>query len=94
MNAISPVSARVPYMVAQGNHEQDWPWTGTVGSDFGPCLGKDSGGECGVPTAARFLMPTPGLRERSMWYSFDHGPVHFVSLLLCAFTMPRSQNIS
>ena len=27
MNAISPVSERVPYMVGQGNHEQDWPGT-------------------------------------------------------------------
>ena len=24
MNAIGPVSRRVPYMVGQGNHEQDW----------------------------------------------------------------------
>ena len=24
MNAIGPVSSRVPYMVGQGNHEQDW----------------------------------------------------------------------
>ena len=76
MAAVSPISERVPYMVGQGNHEQDWPGTGSVA--MGPELGKDSGGECGVPTATRFLMPTPGLKERAMWYSFDQGPVHFV----------------
>ena len=57
MNAISPVSSKVPYMVQQGNHEQDWANTGTIGSGTGPELGRDSGGECGVPTSARFIMP-------------------------------------
>ena len=39
-------------MTGQGNHERDFP---NSGSDFG---GGDSGGECGVPTQARFHMPT------------------------------------
>eukprot|EP01050_Picozoa_sp_SAG11_P022360 SAG11_NODE_4212_length_2011_cov_1.399059_1_plen_637_part_01 len=58
MNAIEPVSSQVPYMTAQGNHEQDWYGTETIGSGTGPELGRDSGGECGVPTAKRFIMPT------------------------------------
>ena len=91
MNAISPVSSRVPYMVGQGNHEQDWYGTDTIGSGQGPELGRDSGGECGVPTSARFKMPssptTAPSRRRHLkkrfhddpfWYSFDAGPVHIV----------------
>jgi len=50
---IQPVSQSVPWMVAPGNHERDWP---NSGSFFN---GKDSGGECGVPLEKRFLMPTP-----------------------------------
>ena len=57
MNAIGPVSSKVPYMVQQGNHEQDWANTDTIDSGKGPELGRDSGGECGVPTSARFIMP-------------------------------------
>lgn len=91
MNAISPVSSRVPYMVGQGNHEQDWYNTETIGSGQGPELGRDSGGECGVPTSARFKMPSSSTAAASrrrhpkkqfhddpFWYSFDAGPVHFV----------------
>lgn len=40
-------------MVADGNHERDWPHTG---SRF-PTQ-TDSGGECGVAHERRFLMPT------------------------------------
>jgi hypothetical protein len=47
MNAVEPVSSQVPYVAAQGNHEQDWFGTGTIGSGTGPELGRDSGGECG-----------------------------------------------
>ena len=44
-------------VVAQGNHEQDWSGTGTVNPNSGALLGRDSGGECGIPTATRFIMP-------------------------------------
>ncbi len=40
-----------------GNHERDWPGTGTR-FDFPPA--RDSGGECGVPYDKRFPMPLPG----------------------------------
>lgn len=75
MNAIMPISASMPYMVALGNHEQDWPGTGSEGSG-------DSGGECGVPTARRFVVDgadgavTKG-SPLPYWYSFNAGPVHF-----------------
>lgn len=39
-------------MTSLGNHERDW-----VGSGY--MEGDDSGGECGVPSERRFLMPTP-----------------------------------
>jgi hypothetical protein len=80
MSAIEPLSATVPYVVAQGNHEQDWPGTGAVTN--GPLAGRDSGGECGVPAASRFMVGSSASsgdpKPISYWYSFDAGPVHFV----------------
>jgi len=52
MEQIEPLSARLPYLTAQGNHERDYPSSGSA-------IGVgDSGGECGVPTQSRFHMPT------------------------------------
>ena len=52
MEMIEPIASRVPYMTSMGNHERDFPLSGsTIGAG-------DSGGECGVPTQARFHMPT------------------------------------
>jgi len=55
--------------------------------------GNDSGGECGVATARRFIMPEAYLDAAQQeaanhgssvnspfWYSFDYGSVHFVML--------------
>jgi len=67
---IQPVAARVPYMVCIGNHERDWPNSGSY------YQGTDSGGECGVPHERRFPMPRPSLDEA--WYGFDYGSAHFV----------------
>ena len=40
--------------------------------------GHPSGGECGVPMQARFLMPTPpGVSQDDGWYSFEQASVHF-----------------
>jgi hypothetical protein len=76
-------------MVQQGNHEQDWYNTTTIG-DNSPELGRDSGGECGVPTSSRFIMPTAAsslsqshsesiekkvFHDDPFWYSFDAGTV-------------------
>ena len=52
MAQIEELSSAVPYMTGQGNHERDFP---DSGNSIG---GGDSGGECGVPTQARFHMPT------------------------------------
>lgn len=40
--------------------------------------GNDSGGECGVPTAARFRSPENG--NGVFWYSFEVGNVHIAML--------------
>jgi acid phosphatase type 7 len=40
-------------MVADGNHERDWPDSGDRFEGQ-----TDSGGECGVAHERRFLMPT------------------------------------
>jgi hypothetical protein len=73
MDQIEGVASSTPYMVSQGNHERDWPGTGTTGS-------TDSGGECGVPTQTRFRMPTPSRKQELGWYSFDMGSIHIVML--------------
>jgi hypothetical protein len=52
MESIEPASSGAPYMTGQGNHERDFPLSGNSIGD------GDSGGECGVPTQARFHMPT------------------------------------
>ena len=58
------VSSRVPYHVNLGNHEYDYPGRAREAA-LGGCApawacGWDSGGECGVPTFARFHMPRGG----------------------------------
>ncbi|RDX86030.1 putative inactive purple acid phosphatase 27, partial [Mucuna pruriens] len=39
---VEPIASAVPYMIASGNHERDWPNTGSFYDT------TDSGGECGV----------------------------------------------
>lgn len=68
--------SRVPYMALPGNHERDYPQTG---DRFWPIhAAYDSGGECGVAYSTRLSMPQPSPAEQ--WYSFDHGPIHFLQL--------------
>ncbi|EPS65200.1 hypothetical protein M569_09578, partial [Genlisea aurea] len=66
---IFPMASVVPYMTAIGNHERDFPRSGSLYET------TDSGGECGVAYESYFPMPTQG---RDMpWYSIEQGPVHF-----------------
>ncbi|KAJ6718391.1 PURPLE ACID PHOSPHATASE [Salix purpurea] len=39
---VEPIASTVPYMIASGNHERDWPGTGSFYGN------SDSGGECGT----------------------------------------------
>jgi hypothetical protein len=56
--------------------------------------GNDSGGECGVPLAARFrgAGPSPGGGgEPPFWYAGTHGPIHFVIISTEHDLSPRSK---
>ena len=89
LNMISPFTTRVPLMVSVGNHEYDHTKGGEKGKDpsgvptpggYRPKWGnfdKDSGGECGVPTANHFTMPNAhGNSNGIFWYSYDFASVH------------------
>ena len=85
LSLIEPISTRIPYMIAIGNHEQAHLIGGgkdpskAEGNGFHPPWGNyldDSAGECGVPPHYRFHMPDSG--NFVWWYSFDYGTVHFV----------------
>lgn len=57
---VGPLSSNVPYMVASGNHERDWPGSGSFYKN------TDSGGECGVVAETMFYMPTKN--RAKFWY--------------------------
>ena len=80
---------RWPVLVGVGNHERDWPGTG----DAFEGLSRDSGGECGVPYALRFVTPAPrpallgageapaaAAQRLQHFYSANVGAVHFLVL--------------
>ncbi|KAH7528221.1 hypothetical protein FEM48_Zijuj05G0049500 [Ziziphus jujuba var. spinosa] len=66
---VEPIASTVPYMVASGNHERDWP---NSGSFFD---GTDSGGECGVVAETMYYVPAEN--RSKFWYSTDYGMFHF-----------------
>ena len=66
---LSNMTAVMPWMVCDGNHERDWPDSGSLFN------GTDSGGECGVAYSSRFNMPTNGEPGVTYW-SIDYGSVH------------------
>lgn len=66
---VEPIASTVPYMIASGNHERDWPDTGSF-------YGKtDSGGECGVPAQTMYYIPVEN-RDK-FWYKADYGMFRF-----------------
>ncbi|KAF8399953.1 hypothetical protein HHK36_015825 [Tetracentron sinense] len=66
---VEPIASAVPYMVASGNHERDWPGTGSFYDT------DDSGGECGVLAETMFYVPAEN--RAKFWYSTDYGMFHF-----------------
>ncbi|KAL1220050.1 putative inactive purple acid phosphatase 1 [Cardamine amara subsp. amara] len=66
---IEPIASTVPYMIASGNHERDWPNSGSF------YQGLDSGGECGVPAETMFYVPAQN--RAKFWYSSDYGMFRF-----------------
>jgi len=69
---IYPIASRIPYMTSIGNHERDYP---DSGSHYD---GTDSGGECGVPYESLLSMPAAG--KDKPWYSFDYGNIHITMM--------------
>ncbi|KAK9993991.1 hypothetical protein SO802_023694 [Lithocarpus litseifolius] len=49
---VEPIASTVPYMIASGNYERDWPGTGSFYGNM------DSGGEYGVLAETMFYVPT------------------------------------
>ncbi|KAM3247758.1 putative inactive purple acid phosphatase 1 isoform X1 [Capsicum annuum] len=66
---IEPIASTIPYMLASGNHERDWPGTGSFYGNM------DSGGECGVLVQNMFYVPTEN--KDKFWYSTDYGMFRF-----------------
>ncbi|KAM7274830.1 hypothetical protein ACFE04_016696 [Oxalis oulophora] len=66
---VEPIASTVPYMIASGNHERDWPNSGSFYD------GNDSGGECGVLAETMFYVPAEN--RAKFWYSTDYGMFHF-----------------
>ncbi|KAL8539964.1 hypothetical protein ACS0TY_001532 [Phlomoides rotata] len=66
---VEPIASTVPYMIASGNHERDWPGTGSFYDT------TDSGGECGVLAETMFYVPAEN--RAKFWYSADYGMFHF-----------------
>lgn len=66
---VEPIASAVPYMVASGNHERDWPDSGSFYNTM------DSGGECGVPAETMFYVPAEN--RANFWYSTDYGMFRF-----------------
>ncbi|KAM3754766.1 hypothetical protein ACB098_03G190100 [Castanea mollissima] len=66
---IEPIASTKPYMIGSGNHERDWPGTGSFYQNM------DSGGECGVLAENMFYVPAEN--RANFWYSTDYGMFQF-----------------
>lgn len=66
---MEPIASSVPYMVASGNHERDWPNSGSFYNT------EDSGGECGVLAETMYYVPAEN--RAKFWYPADFGMFHF-----------------
>lgn len=77
MDTLAPVLANVPYMVLVGNHEAECH---SPSCFFAPESVQRRWSNYSAFNS-RFRMPSnESGGARNMWYSFDHGPVHFVAL--------------
>jgi len=76
MNSLMDLMTQVPYMVLPGNHEAECHSPACQ-------LSQSKKDQLGNYTAynARFKMPSDESDGTlNMWYSFDHGPIHFTTL--------------
>ncbi|OWZ13308.1 Calcineurin-like phosphoesterase, partial [Phytophthora megakarya] len=76
MNSLMPLMERVPYMVLVGNHEAECH---SPRCQLSPKKMKALSNYTAYNS--RFKMPDEESRGvKNMWYSFNHGPIHFTSL--------------
>lgn len=76
MNLMEPLASEMPYMTTPGNHEAECHSPACL-------LNADRREALRNFTAYnhRFRMPSPESKGvMNMWYSFNYGPVHFISL--------------
>lgn len=66
---VEPIASTVPYMIGSGNHERDWPNSGSFYDT------TDSGGECGVLAETMFYVPAEN--RAKFWYKTDYGMFRF-----------------
>ncbi|CAM6087264.1 unnamed protein product [Calypogeia fissa] len=66
---VSNITKSVPWMLSAGNHERDWPNSGSF------YITTDSGGECGAVMLTMY--PAPTKNKDKYWYSADYGKFHF-----------------
>ncbi|XP_062111438.1 probable inactive purple acid phosphatase 1 [Humulus lupulus] len=66
---VEPIASTKPFMVASGNHERDWPGSGSFYGNL------DSGGECGVLAQTMFYVPAEN--RAKFWYATDYGMFRF-----------------
>ncbi|GER43662.1 purple acid phosphatase 27 [Striga asiatica] len=69
---VEPIASKVPYMVASGNHERDWPGSGSFYDT------PDSGGECGVPAETMFFVPA---ENRAKFWRFRRLRTLFILMV-------------
>lgn len=75
MNWMQNISSIMPYMVAVGNHESECHSPACIASDRAKDLRNFSAYN------ARYNMPAAASNGvDNMWYSWNYGPVHFISI--------------
>ncbi|OWY98127.1 Iron/zinc purple acid phosphatase [Phytophthora megakarya] len=76
MNSLMPVMSSVPYMVLVGNHEAECH---SPSCQVSSTKSKKLGNYTAYNT--RFRMPSAEVGGKlNMWYSFEHGPIHFTTI--------------
>ncbi|GMF15792.1 unnamed protein product [Phytophthora lilii] len=76
MNSMAPVMSSIPYMVIVGNHEAD-----CHSPAYGASPEKINMLRNYTAYNAQFKMPSKEVAGTlNMWYSFEHGAIHFTSV--------------
>ncbi|KAE9276645.1 hypothetical protein PR003_g29007 [Phytophthora rubi] len=76
MNSMAPAMGSIPYMVLAGNHEADCHSPACGASPY-----KMNALRNFTAYNSRFKMPSKETGGTlNMWYSFEHGPIHFTSM--------------